>query len=277
MSTSPSPSPKRRPSTRREPRRLRLAAVGLRGAASALLLFIFITGCANPAGASAEFRESFKRYTPEQNYDIALHDQNADARRRAINRIAESGHAGDDDAFRVLDVAARTDPNAQVRCAAILAFKNYWHSRPVDTLLAILNPKAHPNESAAAPPPVRWDATAALSRFVEAAMIPTDRQKEVLDVLVAMLLYDPYRDVRMAAARGLGSIPDRRALRALIASLRHKDFGIAYEARDSLVRLTGQGYQYDADAWEAWLNSTADPFDRTVNVSAPPPATQPTG
>jgi HEAT repeat protein len=226
---------------------------------------------------TAEFRESLKHYTPEQNYDIALHNENADARRRAINRIVQSGHATDGDAFRVLDVAARTDPNAQVRCAAILALKNYWDARPIGTLLAILNPRAHPNESAPASPAVRWDATAALGRFAEGALIPGDRRDEVVDVLVATLLHDPYRDAKMAAARGLGSIPDKRVLRALIASLRHRNFGIAYEAHASLVRLTGQPYQYDVGAWEAWLNSATNPFDHSAKAAAPSPTTQPAG
>ncbi len=273
MFTSRSTS--RRRSTSRESRRPGLAAAGVGGAAG--LFAILLVGCANSSGAGAAFRESLRHYTPEQNYEIVLHDPNADARRRAVNRIVQSGRAADDDAFRVLDVAARTDPNGQVRCAAILAMKNYWDPRPLDPLLAILNPKAHPNESAPAPPPVRWDATAALGRFAENALIPSDRRAEVVDVLVTLLLDDPYRDVRMAAARGLGAIPDKRVLRALIAALRCRDFGIAYEAQNSLVRLTGRSYRYDAEAWEAWLDSAANPFDRTANAAAASPTTRPAG
>lgn len=225
-------------------------------------------------GISAETRDKWKRFSPAQNYDIALHDESADARRRAIVRIADSGRATEEDAFRVLDVAARTDPSSQVRCAAIRALKTYWDPRPVDTLLAILNPKGRSGEALPATPEVRWDATEALARLSENAILPDPLRDEATDVFVTLLLHDTSRDVRMAAARGLGALPDDRALRALIASLRHKDFGIAYEAHGALVRLTGQTFEYDADAWEAWLKTAANPFDRTAAPASQPATTR---
>ncbi len=229
---------------------------------------LVLAGC--EGGISAETREKFKRFTPAQNYDIALHDENADARRRAIVRIVNSGHATSDDAFRVLDVAARTDPNAQVRCAAIRALATYKDPRPVDGILAVLNAGKHPDQVVASTTAVRWDAAEALERFCDRGLVPPDRLADAADTFVGLLLHDPSRDVKMTAARGLGSLADARVLRPLIASLRYKDFGVAYEARNALVRLTGQPHEYDADAWEAWLKAAPDPFSRTEPVASQP-------
>ncbi|MBN1491056.1 MAG: HEAT repeat domain-containing protein, partial [Phycisphaerae bacterium] len=143
------------------------------------------------------FREKFKHYTPQQNYDILLHDTDADARRRAAVRIGDGPFALED-AFAVLDTTARTDANGQVRCAAIRVLAKYQDGRPVPTMLAILNPQAHPDEATPASEPVRWDATLALAGFCEAQFVPGQHADEVREVLISLLLNDNDRNVRMA-------------------------------------------------------------------------------
>lgn len=234
-----------------------------------MALGLALVGCEG-GKPSPEWQEKFRRFAPAENYYIVLHAGDADARRRAVVRIAQSRYLTADEAFSVLDTAARTDANAQVRCAALLALRRYWDGRPAATALAILNPKAHPNEALPATRPVRWDATLLLVHLSDHGLIPDDRREEALDVLVSLLLHDEDRDVQMAAARGLGGIPDVRSLRALIASLRQKDFGIAYEAERSLMKLTGRGFRFDADAWQEWLDATPDPFDRANRTTSAP-------
>lgn len=233
-------------------RRVPLVAVVFAGALAALI------GCQGARGDA--FREKFKHYSREQNFDIALHDASGDARRRAVVRISESRYVTADDAFAVLDVVARTDPNSQAQCVAIRAFDKYGDARPVPTLLAILNPPEGPTKARPAERPVRWDATMVLAHFCQRGLLPPEHAPAALDALIALVLNDSSREVRLHAARALGTFHEVRALRALIVCLRHRDFGIAYEAEHSLVRLTGQSFRYDADAWTAWLAANPSPF-----------------
>lgn len=233
-----------------------------RAGAAGLLLLIALPSC--DPGQRRDVSERFKHYTPEQDRQIALNDSSPNERRRAVARIAASGRT-DDATFDVLDTVARRDASEQVRCVALRGLGGFADARPVQTALVILNPKGHPGEAAEAGPQVRWEAAVVLRRLVEAHLVPERDITETLDVLVGLLLHDSSRDVKMTAARALSRIEDPRVLRALIAALRNRDFGIAYEAHRSLAEITGRSYGYEAEAWEAWLASTPDPFDRAAS------------
>jgi len=233
-----------------------------------LLILLSSLGC-DGRPHTAE-REKWRVFSPEQNYEIALKAENADARRRAVGRIGRSRQAASEDAFAVLDAVARTDPNDQTRCVAIRVLMGYDDPRPVTTMLAILDPKPDRPEALPASPPVRWDATAALVEFQARGLIGDDRSREALDVLLRLALHDGNRDVKRTAVVGLGSFRDVRAVRALIAALRDKDYGIAHEAAKSLRALTGRDYQLDADGWESWLNAASDPFDSNAGAASQP-------
>jgi len=230
------------------------------------LSFILLLTAGCQPGARRNFEEKFKHYTPRQNYEIARNNDNPNERRRAVARIAAS-NIRDDEAFSVLDELARNDESEQVRCIAIRGLGGFHDGRPVKTMFVLLNPKAHPDESRAATAQVRWDAAQALLKFVENHAVADADIAETLDIFGSLLLHDTSREVKIAAAKALGYIEDVRGLRALIAGLRYKDFGVAYAAHASLVQLTGQRYEYDADGWDAWLTSNPRPFDRAVTTS----------
>ncbi len=59
--------------------------------------------------------------------------------------------------------------------------------------------------------------------------------------------------IRTASARALGWLPDRQSLPVLIRHL--GDPLLVEEARDSLLRLTGQDFWTDAEAWRKWWES----------------------
>jgi hypothetical protein len=245
--------------------------------AVAFAVVVAVGGC---DGAERQrFKDKFTHYSDDANYRIATKGEDGDARRRAIVRIGQGRRYASDEAFAVLDRAARYDPNSQVRCAALRVFTRYWDARPLGAGLAILDPQTYPDGAREATAPVHWDATALLCEMVEGGLVPDEKHGEVANLLARLLLDDDEcREVHIYAARALGSIPNERVLRPLIASLRHKDFGIAYEAERSLHKLTGQLYGFDAAAWEAWLTETDDPFSRTIaGETAVENETQPAG
>ncbi len=232
-----------------------------------LLVLIAVTFC----GCSGEqvnkvVKRIFTKKNPQQEMLVALEDEDADARRKAINHIARSRWVRTDQAVMALAAIARTDFEPQVRCAAIRALRKCYDDRPVEPLWMTLNHSQFPNEVRPPPPEVRWDAVEVLGEFCRLGLVPLDKQDAVCDTFISHGLDDQDRDVRIAAARGLAYFQSRKVLEALISMLRHRDFGIVFEAERSLVELTGQTFEHDPDAWQAWLKETSDPFEHAGEV-----------
>ncbi len=61
------------------------------------------------------------------------------------------------------------------------------------------------------------------------------------------------RDVRIAAADALRRYPSLDVERELVSFLGDNEFSIAWQARQSLVALTGQDHAYDEAAWLQYL------------------------
>jgi len=232
-----------------------LAAVGLMAS----------VGCSGQQ-ADKTVKRWFARKNPQQQMLVALEDEDADARRKAIEAIARSSWVRSDQAVKALAAIARTDPEPTVRCAAIRALGRCYDTRPVEPLWMILNYADYPDQVRPPPVQVRWDAVEVLAECARLGLIPLDKQQAVCETLIAHALDDESRDVRIAAVRALAAFQNRRALQALISALHDSDFGVVFEAERSLIALTGRTFRYDADAWQAWLNETADPFERAGQV-----------
>lgn len=69
---------------------------------------------------------------------------------------------------------------------------------------------------------------------------------------------EAFHGVRRAAAKALGMIPSRTAIPELILML--KDPLLTLEARDSLLRLTGEEYWTDQSAWIEWWKTNQTTF-----------------
>jgi uncharacterized protein YceK len=67
---------------------------------------------------------------------------------------------------------------------------------------------------------------------------------------------EPSVDVRIACAEALRNYHTHEAMQALIDELSDQDFGVAWQARQSLELLTGQDFRYDAKAWMNYLVAT---------------------
>lgn len=68
------------------------------------------------------------------------------------------------------------------------------------------------------------------------------------------------RDVRIACADALRNFPNVQAAQALIRVLQDRDFGVAWQARQSLLLITGRDLQFDQAAWLNYLTTAAKPF-----------------
>ena len=64
---------------------------------------------------------------------------------------------------------------------------------------------------------------------------------------------EPDVDVRIACAEALRNYHTTEAMRALVDELDDADFGVAWQARQSLELLTGQDFRYDSKAWLNYL------------------------
>ena len=233
-----------------------------------LSLALLVSGCAEQDKRPWIYR------TPQQNYRTALESQRGDERRDAVARIAESYYYDSSDAFAVLETVARTDPVSQIRCIAIRAFANYKDDRPVTPLLTILQAQAGSDQALPADDDIRWETVRAQLALTRRGVLKGDQRPLARDILIKLLEADPSRNVRVVAAEALGEFKDREVLVPLIRSLRNRDFAIAERAEWSLIALTGTTHDYDANAWEAWVASTKNPF---VHAGETPQTTRPAG
>jgi hypothetical protein len=79
---------------------------------------------------------------------------------------------------------------------------------------------------------------------------------------LSRVLGDPNEDldVRIAAADALKHYHDIANARALAEALDDKDFGVVWQARRSLVYLTGRDFGYDDGAWLNYIAGPDKPF-----------------
>ena len=242
------------------PPKQRLCRLSPAGFSTPLPLIAILTVCCVLPGCSAHKKRQMKYRSSKQNFTTALESEDANARRDAVVRIAESGYFASDDGFIVLDTVARTDPAQPIRCVAIRALGRYDDHRPIATLLAVLDTDDAKPDALPADDNVQWETVTALTQLAGKDLL-TDPQRELVrDVLIKMLEAETSRNVQIEAAKGLHFFPDRSVLLPLIRLLRGNDFALADRAERSLIALTGTTHHYDADAWETWLAATQDPF-----------------
>jgi HEAT repeat protein len=190
----------------------------------------------------------------------AQNDTNADTRRKCLIELAQSKHIQNDHAIETIADIIRRDQSTAVRCAAARALQASNDRRAIDPILSIL--AKDPRAAGAGPtePALRTDAVNALNELIQSASPTESQSTNTANTAARLLTDDPDRNVRIAAARLLGEFQQPNSLRPLIAALDQRDFGVVYEAEQSLTRLTGQSFNHDPDAWRDWMIKTNDPF-----------------
>jgi len=219
------------------------------------------TGCTD-AQLDAGVKSLFNRRSPGQELFVALQEDDPDRRRQAVRAIARSDVVAQQWAIKAFETIARTDPDPQVRCAAIRALGRSGDSTAVAPLLMILNWRDDPTRVPYPPDDeVRWDATAVLANLAGWQLVTDQDEPQARSTFARLLQEDENRNVRLEAARGTGCLSaDRAALDVLVTGLTDRDFGVVYECERSLIKLTGMTFDYDPQAWTDWLGRTSDPF-----------------
>lgn len=88
--------------------------------------------------------------------------------------------------------------------------------------------------------------------------VPDENAVPVLTKVLGNVRED--RDVRVAAARALVFYRRLDVGRALTSVLQDKDFSVSWQARQTLMYLTGKDYRYSESAWLELLTSEAKPL-----------------
>jgi len=182
-----------------------------------------------------------------------------DERREAVTRLASSRFLEDETVVDALCTIARTDISPSVRCAAIRVISESKHTKAITCLVAIISAQDGDGTVVPPQPEVRADALNALTSCAESGILDEETASRARQAAIRLVKTDPARDVRLAAVRLLGRIRHPESVAALIEALQHRDFGIVYEAEQSLNRLTGRSFNQDVRAWKDWIASVPDP------------------
>ena len=176
-----------------------------------------------------------------------LGSPDADLRREGVLMLGEGEAAGWKATPEILEIMAIGDTEAQVRAAAVGVLVRIDEKERLPDVLA----KTSQDVSAL----VRLESVAGLS---------SGGDDGSMNLLVNMLNRDTESEIRGRAAAALGNYPNRRSVQALIAALDDDDFGVIYQAEQSLRKLTGKDFSDDARRWNEWLIGTEDPFVKSA-------------
>ncbi len=221
------------------------------------LLVLAVTACgcskaSNWFGHGSRGSESCTK----QKLTIALDSGNPDDRRKALLSLVDQPGAKSEQAFRALDVIARTDTSSPVRQGAVAVLGNYRDSRPVDTMFQLLRFREYPRTVRPADDPLIWTAVNSLNGLAARGLVQEDRQDALVETLAELQRSSRNHQVRISATQTLGRFDTLAATDALIEGLTNRDFGVVFEARVALRRLTGMDGGDDPAAWRRLLEET---------------------
>ncbi len=217
-----------------------------------------LAGCSDAKIDEAVRNIFTPRRSPQQFMLAAVAESDPDLRREAVARIADSREAQREWAIKGYIAIALLESDGQARCVAIRALGETGDPRAVETCLKIVNHADDEPEEVRPPDAVtRWDAMLVLAKRAEAGGAAAESGETLRETFRDHLAHDEDRNVRAAAARGLGACQHVEALEALIAGLRDREFPVVAACEASLVRLTGETHQCNAREWEAWFKQNA--------------------
>jgi len=168
----------------------------------------------------------------------------ADERRAGLNELSAKPFGRGEPYTARYQQIALTDKDFMVRVASIRAL-----NRSRDASATSVFVRALDDENAL----VRTEAVKALSNLPDEAAIPK---------LIRMVnTVDEDRDVRIAAAGALKHYKRLDVARALISTLQGRDFGVAWQSRNSLVEITSKSdLRYDETEWLQYVTGPEKPF-----------------
>ena len=187
---------------------------------------------------------TFQNDRPSQAARMMENDKSPDSRRRGIDKLARWDFAQDGPYVRRYRQIAQDDPDPLVRATALRALNRARDAGARPLFIAALRDPA---------PEVRLEAAKALSNLPD-----PDAAGPLIRIVSDVERED--RDVRIAAADALRYYKSVEVARALIPRLNERDFGVAWQARRSLRRITGRDLRYDEAAWLAYITGAEKPL-----------------
>ena len=180
---------------------------------------------------------------------LMLDGKSPDARREAVAcLVTEYPQATHQPYVNYYHRLATSDPDFIVRATAIRALNVCRDATATPIFVAGLADEAEP---------VRLESAKALVHLPDPAAVPLlirladGRRRTVVEGRPAEL--GETLDVRLAAVDALRQYPTIDVEHALVNHLGDPDFSVAWQARQSLVTLTGQDLAYDQAAWLKYL------------------------
>ena len=168
--------------------------------------------------------------------------RSADARRGWDDELIQNRFARKDPYTKRYAQIAGYDSESIVRGSAVRAL-NYSRSRDGSDLFvkSLDAPEAY----------VRLEAAKAL------ANIPVEK---AVPKLVGLLEKDEDRDVRIACADALRNYKTLDVGSRAIGVMTDRDFGVTWQARQSLILMTGRDFKYDEAGWLQYLSQGSKAF-----------------
>ncbi|MFN7374211.1 MAG: HEAT repeat domain-containing protein [bacterium] len=236
---------------------------GSLGACALLALACTQPGCTSGKTAKGEDVNSifdlFGPPTPGAAARDMVDPFDPDKRYRGMSRISAAPWGGEDVYVNIYAQAIQNDDDAGVRGVAAKALGNHGSPDQVKLILPLLKSPDPRVRQQAARALQRVHNTEAIGPLVEALLGRPDPDRPPIVGRPALLIPEPDKDVRAAAADALGQYADPVAAAALVKGLSDDDLLVSRNARRSLRTLTGKDFGFDAKAWSAFL-ATPAPF-----------------
>jgi len=192
-----------------------------------------LAGCTDDAKSTALktlFPHMFRPKAPQLVRMVADPDD-PDLRRTGVSELARREQGMDASHLKLYSLMARSDEHPTVRSEAVRALGRSGDPDCLPCLLAALKDES---------PTVRCDAAVALDRVTGPEAVGPLRQRARTD---------PSADVRRHCARALRHYRRLDVFNTLVDRLGDESFAVRYQARDSLMEMTGQELGFDADRW----------------------------
>jgi hypothetical protein len=195
--------------------------------------------------------------TPGRYARMMEDEQSADQRRTGILRlVTDYDFARKDPYTKRYWQIAQGDPDSLVRVAAVRALDRA--RSPSVTPIAI---KALDDPN----PLLRLEAAKALANVPDEKAIPALIRHLATTIEVRgeggrPELQQESRDVRIACADALRSFHTKDVAKALVDVLKEKEFDVSWQARQSLILMTGHDFRYDQGSWRDYLSKADKPF-----------------
>lgn len=217
-------------------------------------LFVFTialvgTGCAQIDEATSKFTETGRQIVdaltarPRKSAIKTTDQYFPDERREGINELVDRGFGRAAPYTDQYASMAKNDPDFLVRATAVRALNRARDRRASEVFVNALNDDSDL---------VRLEGAKALVNM------PDD--KAVPGLIKLVTNPNENRDVRIAAAEALKHYRNADAARALIGQLAGREFALAWQAHNSLVRITGKDLRYDEAAWLTYMTNPDKPF-----------------